>query len=60
MADDADRATERIENIEAGRAAMFREAAGQRALIPIVVDVEGRRVGVCHWCESEIAPGRLF
>lgn len=61
MADDADRADDRITNMIAdGMAKVRREL--ERSLIPIVIiDPDtNKRVGVCHYCESEVGAGRLF
>lgn len=50
MADDADRADGPIQQmIDAGRERARRHAARQ---LPAI--------GVCHWCESPVDPGRTF
>lgn len=52
MADDADRAQKRIENIEAGGISICREKAARvRALIP---------KNVCYWCLSWVENGKVF
>lgn len=60
MTDDADRAQPNIENvIEDGRKRAERDFINSR-LLPIIQEMDGVRFGVCHYCESEIAPGHLF
>lgn len=60
MADCADITDAVIEAVvAAGRAKVERDAINSR-LHPIVIDFEGERCGVCHWCESYITPGHLF
>lgn len=60
MADDADRADERIQRtIDDGRA-RAKLAMDNPSLRPIVLEIDGTRFGVCHYCESEIRPGHLF
>lgn len=58
--DDADRAGDSIDNFEAGVIRAISAAAQQRALAPIVQELDGTRFGVCHYCESPIRPGNLF
>jgi len=35
-------------------------AARKPELRPIVLEMDGTRFGVCHYCESAITPGHLF
>lgn len=50
MADDADRADERITDTVADGVSVARRTL-QNSL---------RAVGVCHWCESPVTTGRVF
>ncbi len=60
MADDADRADGRIqEMIDDGRA-RAKLAMENPSLRPIIQVLDGTRFGVCHFCESPIIPGHLF
>lgn len=62
MADDADRAGPSIEAVVAAGRARAKHALDNPRLRPIVQVIEGtrHRVGICHYCESEITPGHLF
>lgn len=57
MADDCDRADQRITDAVADGIAECRRAP---SLTPIIQVLDGIRFGVCHYCETEIRPGHLF
>lgn len=62
MADEADRSAPYIEAVEHDGLARARAAIANPRLKPIIQRIEGstHRVGLCHYCQSNIAPGHLF
>ena len=58
--DDVDRAAPDIQATVDDGIAQARRALGNPRLAPIVLELDGIRFGVCHYCETEIKPGRLF
>lgn len=60
MADDADKAGPRIDDVISDGRARARRALENPSLRPIIQELDGVRFGVCHFCESPIQPGHLF
>jgi hypothetical protein len=60
MADEADRAQPYIENVVAEGRARAELAAKNERLRPIIQVLDGKRFGICHYCETPIRPGNLF
>lgn len=60
MADDADRAGDNTDKFEAAAIKAISGAAKHRDLRPIIQVLDGKRFGICHYCESPIRPGNLF
>ena len=60
MSDCADDSDAKIHNLVVlGMEKAERDAVKTR-LLPIILELDGDRWGVCHWCESDITPGQLF
>lgn len=60
MADDADMSDDRIQSAIDSGIARARNAMDNPSLRPIILEIDGVRFGICHYCESEIMPGHLF
>lgn len=58
--DDADRAGPVIQSVIDDARANAKRALDNPSLRPIIMELDGVRFGVCHYCESEIQPGHLF
>lgn len=59
--DDADRSDDKIQAAVSDGIARAKQALCTPDLVPLIVLADnGKRVGVCHHCESSIAPGKLF
>ena len=60
MSDAADDSDAKIHNLVVLGIEKAERDAVKTRLLPIILELDGNRWGVCHWCESDIAPGHLF
>lgn len=60
MSDAADDSDGKIEAMTEMGVARIRSIMATRDLMPIVLEMDGIRFGVCHFCETEVQPGHLF
>ena len=58
--DDADMSDGRIQSAVDAGIARAKYAVDNPRLRPIILEMDGKRFGVCHHCESTIQPGHLF